>query len=70
MRTLFSLARLVAGCFALIYGISWTFMPARIEPETGNLRIYGMIVAALGLAMTLQETAYIHSRFMRSDDSD
>lgn len=65
MRTVFSSIRLCLGCFALLLGISWIFGP-NVDPT--SLHISGLIVGAAGLALTLQETAFIHSRFMRGDD--
>jgi len=66
-RTLFSIVRLWLGCFMLLWGISWGFAPVQVEALVAQ-RAWGLIMASAGLAMSLQETVYIHSRFMRGTE--
>lgn len=71
--TLFSILRLWLGCFGLLLGISWAFGPVPSVPwvwqtDLSTLRILGLAIGSAGLAMTLQEVAYIHSRFMRGTE--
>ncbi|MCI0652352.1 MAG: hypothetical protein L0Z55_10760 [Planctomycetes bacterium] len=60
MRTFYSTLRLGLGCVALFGGIAC--MLAMEERWTGAL------LAGVGLAITLHETAYIHACYMRSNE--
>lgn len=68
LPTLFSLLRLSASCFALLWGIWFSFASLPNEPDKATLRVWGLAIAAVGMAVTLQETAFILGRFVRGND--
>jgi hypothetical protein len=60
MRTVYSIVRLTVGCCAVFGGTVLLGAPGT------ESRWAGILVGGAGLALALHETAYIHSRFMRS----
>ena len=64
MQTLYSTLRLAAGCWALLGGIGLMNSPDL------QYQVLGIVVGGMGMAVALQETAFVYARFMQAREDE